>query len=142
MWLWPCVCEGAPMQCSEQSQVQLDARDAMGVSLRGCAQCWVALSIAQGCDPPRPLWQGQTGQPSASCRLGGAAGGSSVLEPCGKRAGSQKDISQFYCTWPCDLTLSTPEKGIYFFSLVRKGTRRNSVRADLGGSGVKSFSCS
>lgn len=38
--------------------------------------------------------------------------------------------------------LSAPEKVIYLFSLVRKGTRRNSMRSDHGDNGVKSFSCS
>lgn len=57
--------------------------------------------------------------------------------PVVKELGAKTDVSQFYCTWPCDLMLSAPEKVIYLFSLIRKGTRRNSMRHDLGNNGVK-----
>lgn len=59
-------------------------------------------------------------------------------EHCKPNAG----ISEFYCTLPGDRTLPAQDKVIYFFSLLRKETRRNSMRADLGEKGVKSFSCS
>lgn len=77
---------------------------------------------------------------TAPCLL--QAGKCSWRQLCGERAGSKNwhcAILLHLATWP--YAVDTREI-IYFFSLVRQGTRRNSMRADLGGSGVKSFSCS
>lgn len=117
-----------------------------------CAQCWVwgcpcALPVllcswSRAVSPPGPSG---THKHDTSVPL---AGWEVQLEttlwcsPVVKELGAKTDISQFYCIWPCDLMLLAPEKVIYFFSLVRKGTRVNSMRAELGDNGVKSFSCS